>query len=72
MIKKNLKESVGKLVYPMAVSSVEELRMACLDVEKTFIRKDIRFQPATSNRYTRQVNEFMRWPKKTNKLEMNT
>lgn len=40
--KRNLKESLAKIVYPMAVNSVEQLRMECLDIERTFTRKDPR------------------------------
>ncbi|KAI8116190.1 hypothetical protein CVS40_11702 [Lucilia cuprina] len=58
MIKKNLRENIGRIVYPMAVSSVEELRMSCLDAEKTFLKRDFRQQPSVANRYQRQINEL--------------
>lgn len=59
LIKRNLKESVGKIVYPMAISSVEQLRLECIEAEKTFLRKDVRpLPPLQGNRYARQVNEI--------------
>lgn len=58
MLKKNLKESVARHVYQMAVRNVEELRRECLDAEKTFGRRDKPPFPVTSNRYMRPVNEL--------------
>ncbi|KAI8116189.1 hypothetical protein CVS40_11703 [Lucilia cuprina] len=60
MIKKNLRENIGRIVYPMAVSSVEELRMSCLDAEKTFLKRDFRQQPSVpvGTCYQRQINEL--------------
>lgn len=63
MIKRNLRESVGKIVYPMSISSVEQLRIECIEAEKTFLRKDVRsFQPMPPNRFTKQVNEVVESP----------
>lgn len=67
MIKKNIREAIGRIVYPMAVASVEELRMCCLDAEKTFLKKEVRPQPPVINRYTRHVNEMYNEPQEIQK-----
>lgn len=40
LVKGNLRESLAKLVYPIAVYSVEQLRMECKEVERCFPRRD--------------------------------
>lgn len=56
IMKRNVKESVGRIVYPIAVSSVEQLRIECNEAERNFPRKDFRSM-APPPRPTRQVNE---------------
>lgn len=55
--KSNLKESLGRIVFPMFVSSIEQLRIACAEAERNFLRKDNRYVPPHSARLVRQVNE---------------
>lgn len=40
LMKGNLRESLAKLVYPIAVYSIEQLRMECKEVERCFPRKE--------------------------------
>ncbi|XP_067638086.1 uncharacterized protein [Eurosta solidaginis] len=40
LVKGNLRESLAKLVYPIAVYSIEQLRMECKEVERCFPRRD--------------------------------
>ncbi|XP_059220401.1 uncharacterized protein LOC131995628 [Stomoxys calcitrans] len=57
IMKKNVRESIGRIVYPIQVSSVEQLRMECNEAEKNFPRRDNRnVQP--SMRPTRHVNDI--------------
>lgn len=56
IMKRNVKESVGRIVYPIAVSSVEQLRIECNEAERNFPRKDFRAM-APPPRPTRQVSE---------------
>ncbi|XP_073817098.1 uncharacterized protein [Musca autumnalis] len=56
IMKKNIRESISRIVYPIQVSTVEQLRIECNEAEKTFLRRENRvFAPQT--RPTRQVNE---------------
>lgn len=56
ILKRNVKESVARIVYPIAVSSVEQLRMECLEAERNFPRRELRsFGPM--QRPIRTVNE---------------
>lgn len=68
MIKRNLRDNVGRIVYPVNVNTVEELRICCLDAEKTFLKKDIRM---VSNHYPRQVNELTEEYQRPNETENN-
>lgn len=57
--KRNLRESIAKIVYPMNVSSVEQLRMECLEAERIFLRNNSRnmvSQPIRSQKYINEVN----------------
>lgn len=56
IMKKNVKESVGRIVYPMMISSVEQLRMECNEAERNFPRRDMRNIPPPQ-RPIRHVNE---------------
>ncbi|XP_073848219.1 uncharacterized protein [Musca autumnalis] len=40
LVKKNLRKNLSSIVYAMNVSSLEQLRVECLEVERTFFRKD--------------------------------
>lgn len=55
--KSNLKESLGRLVFPMFVSSLEQLRVACIEAERNFGRKKIRYTAPPSLRTNRQFSE---------------
>lgn len=56
MMKNNVEESIGRIVYPIQVSSVEQLRIECNEAEKNFPRRDMR-NMAPPPRPTRQVSE---------------
>lgn len=56
IMKKNIKESIGRIIYPIQVSSVEQLRIECNEAEKNFPRRDMRNIPPPS-RPIRQINE---------------
>lgn len=56
IMKKNIRENIGRIVYPIQVSSVEQLRIECNEAEKHFPRRDLRQAPPIS-RPLRQVNE---------------
>lgn len=59
--KKNLRENIGKIVFSMNVSSVEQLRMACFEAESNFPKRDSRSIPEPS-RIQRQINEIYAEP----------
>lgn len=40
LAKRNLRKSLSSIVYALPVSSLEQLRIECLDIEKTFFKKD--------------------------------
>lgn len=56
ILKKNVKESVARIIYPIQVSSVEQLRIECNEAEKNFPRREIR--PVLPSRPIRQVSEI--------------
>ncbi|KAI8126620.1 hypothetical protein CVS40_3406 [Lucilia cuprina] len=57
IIKRNLKVNIGIIVYPISVSSVEQLRVECNEAERNFPRKDVRNMPSIV-RPTKYVNEL--------------
>lgn len=57
ILKRNVRETVGRIVYPISVSSVEQLRIECNEAERNFPRRETRNLPIPS-RPTRQVNEL--------------
>lgn len=59
--KKNLRGSIGRMVFAMDVSSVEQLRIACHEAERNFPKRDSRPIPPSS-RMQRNVNEIYRPP----------
>ena len=56
ILKRNVKESVGRIVYPIVVSTVEQLRMECFEAERYFLKREIR-NPIQPPRPIRSVNE---------------
>lgn len=57
IMKKNIKENIGRIVYPIQVTSVEQLRIECNEAEKNFLRRENK--PAfTTSRPIRQVSEL--------------
>uniref|UniRef100_A0A1I8PZ74 CCHC-type domain-containing protein n=1 Tax=Stomoxys calcitrans TaxID=35570 RepID=A0A1I8PZ74_STOCA len=61
IMKKNVKESIGRIVYPIQVSSMEQLRIECNEAERNFPRRDVRNMPPP-NRPIRQINELCHEP----------
>ncbi|XP_073822182.1 uncharacterized protein [Musca autumnalis] len=57
IMKKNIRENVSRIVYPIQVSSVEQLRIECNEAEKNFLRREIRPYAPPPSRPQRQVNE---------------
>ncbi|KAI8115900.1 hypothetical protein CVS40_11953 [Lucilia cuprina] len=57
ILKRNVKESVARIVYPIPVSSVEQLRIECNEAERNFPRRDSRNiqPPARSSRPVSEV-----------------
>ncbi|KAI8118687.1 hypothetical protein CVS40_9620 [Lucilia cuprina] len=55
IMKRNVKENVAKIVYPIAVSSVEQLRLECNEAERNFPRREMRIN--FLQRPVRAVNE---------------
>lgn len=57
IIKSNIKDSIRRIVYPIMVSSIEQLRVECNEAERQFCRRDDRTsQPIL--RPVRAVNEI--------------
>lgn len=56
IMKKNIKDGIGRIVYPIQVSSVEQLRLECNEAERNFPRREIRNMPPPS-RPMRAVSE---------------
>lgn len=57
IMKKNIKDGVARIVYPIPVSSVEQLRIESNEAEKQFLKREPRpFIPPS--RTIRQVNEI--------------
>lgn len=57
LAKRNLRKSLSSIVYSMNVSSLEQLRVECLEIEKTFFKKDFQVVHPPMNRAMR-VNEI--------------
>lgn len=59
ILKRNIKESIGKIVYPMSVSSVEQLRIECNEAERHFPRRDHKSMqvPARPQRHVSEIVE---------------
>lgn len=55
--KRNVKDSVGRIVYPINVSSVDQLRIECLEAERHFLRKENKGTIQPTPRFTRQIHE---------------
>lgn len=58
--KRNLKENIARIVYPMNVSSVEQLRMECLEAERIFIRNQTRTIIPQQSRPQRYIHEIVK------------
>lgn len=56
ILKRNIKENIARIVYPIMISSVEQLRVECNEAEKMFPKRDFRNIPPARN--FRQVNEI--------------
>lgn len=57
ILKRNIRENVSRIVYPIQVSSVEQLRIECNEAEKNFLRRENRPYVPPPSRPQRQVNE---------------
>ena len=57
IVKSNIKESIRRIVYPITVSSIEQLRVECNEAERQFCRRDDRISQPTM-RPVRGVNEI--------------
>ncbi|KAI8119245.1 Transposon Tf2-6 polyprotein [Lucilia cuprina] len=57
ILKRNLNLNVARIVYPISVSSVEQLRIECNEAERNFPRKEFRNSMPTT-RTSRQVNDL--------------
>lgn len=55
--KSNVKESLGRLVFPMFVSTLEQLRIACIEAERNFYKRENRYVAPQPTRISRQVSE---------------
>lgn len=55
LAKKNLRESVARIVYPIAISSLEQLRVEAVEAERNFPRREVRNAPIQPQR--KYVNE---------------
>lgn len=56
ILKRNIKESVGRIIYPMTIHSIEHLRIECKEAERNFPRKDLRnFQPAPRPKHVSEM-----------------
>lgn len=58
ILKGNIREDIKRHVYQMTISSVEQLRIECIEAERNFPRRDTRPMPVPS-RPIRQVNEVL-------------
>lgn len=47
LVKKNLRKNLSSIVYALPVNSVEQLRIECLEIERTFFKKDSVAPPPT-------------------------
>uniref|UniRef100_A0A1I8NJ03 CCHC-type domain-containing protein n=1 Tax=Musca domestica TaxID=7370 RepID=A0A1I8NJ03_MUSDO len=57
ILKKNVKDSIGRIVYPIQVSSVEQLRVECNEAERNFLRRENR-PTLPMARQLKHVNEI--------------
>ncbi|XP_017475330.1 PREDICTED: uncharacterized protein LOC108365715 [Rhagoletis zephyria] len=58
LVKGNLRESLAKIVYPIAAYSLEQLRLECKEVERCFPRRDRTLTSGVAPR-SQHVNEIM-------------
>lgn len=58
LVKKNLRKNLSSIVYSMPVSSLEQLRVECLEVERTFFRRDPVPNPQPQFNKPIRVNEI--------------
>lgn len=57
IMKRNVNSNLARIIYPLSVSSVEQLRIECNEAERNFPRRETRnLQPLP--RVNRQVNEL--------------
>lgn len=56
LTKKNLRDSIGRMIYPIPVSSLKQLRIECIEAERNFARSEGRYE--TSNKIRRSLNEI--------------
>lgn len=62
LVKKNLRKSLSSIVYSMPVSSLEQLRVECLEIERTFFKKDPIPHPVPLNNRPIRVSEIQDEP----------
>lgn len=57
IIKRNINMNIAKIVYPIAVSSVEQLRIECNEAERNFPRREYRnnMPPPKCSRYVNEI-----------------
>lgn len=56
IMKRSINLNLGRIVYPITVSSVEQLRIECNEAERNFPRRDVR-NPLPNSKIPRQINE---------------
>ena len=56
ILKRNLRENIGRIVYAMAIFTVEQLRYECVEIERQFLRRDNRQIPQNNRSY--QISEI--------------
>lgn len=57
IMKRNVNPNLAKIIYPLNVSSVEQLRIECNEAERNFPRRDMR-NPMQPTRMNRLINEL--------------
>lgn len=57
ILKGNIRDDIKRHVYQMTISSVDQLRVECIEAERNFLRRDIR-PMGSSFRPQRQINEI--------------
>lgn len=58
ILKRNVREIVGKIIYPMTIASVEQLRLECNEPERNFPRGEFHPIPQPTRSRPQQVNEM--------------